>query len=73
MSQNQLTLLDIISESDYRQRQSKAIDLFNQSLKNNPETTLALCNFVVGDVLSNQSFSPGFKLYCLIEDRKSVV
>ena len=37
MSQNQLTLLDIISESDYRQRQSKAIDLFNQSLKNNPE------------------------------------
>ena len=65
MSQNQLTLLDIISESDYRQRQSKAIDLFNQSLKNDPETTLALCNFVVGDVLSNQSFSPGFKLHCL--------
>ena len=57
MSQNRLTLSDIISESDYRKRQSKAIDLFNQSLKNNPETTLALCNFVVGDVLSNQSIA----------------
>jgi len=65
MSQNRLTLSDIISESDYRKRQSKAIDLFNQSLKNNPEITRALCDFVVGDPLNNRSFSPGFKLHCL--------
>ena len=65
MSQNRLTLSDIISESDYRKRQSKAIDLFNQSVENKPEITRAVCDFVVGDPLNNRSFSPGFKLHCL--------
>lgn len=66
MSESKFSVSAVLQLSDYRDRQSLIVDVFNQAMEEDDAVTACdAAEWVVGDDTENTDFSASFQLHCL--------